>query len=124
MTDAAVPSAVGPTDKDVVTVAVENALIEKIGRLERHISKLENDLRQARSATLDAVLGPLRLREVALVYFGDEEIEGYATTLAQEFDAHVADQVLCHVFDLNGAPVTDEQREAIRRSFNHGMDRW
>ncbi len=124
MTDAAVPSVAGSTDKGVVTVAIAIALIEKVKRLEWHIANLETDLRQARSATLDAVLGPLRLREVALVYFGDEEMEDYATTLAQEFDAHVADQVLRHVFDLNGAPVTDEQREAIRRSFNHGMDRW
>ncbi len=103
---------------------VEAALIEKTQRLERFVAELQNELERTRAATLDAMLGPLRLREAVLPYVGTEDAAQFSERLAQEFGTEVANQALRHLFDLDSAPLPDEHRESVRTAFNHGMNRW
>ncbi len=104
--------------------AVESALIEKIQRLERGIEVMKAELAKANAATLEATLGPLRLREAVLLYFGTEHETAFAARLVKDFGPAVAGQVHQHLLDLNHAPLPDGQREALRAAFNGGITKW
>lgn len=58
----------------MVGEVVEAALSEKIQRLERRVGELESDLSKTTAVTLEAMLGPLRLREAVLFYFGTDAV--------------------------------------------------
>jgi len=49
---------------------VLRVLTEQVKRLERQNHEIKNELDKARSASLETMLGPLRLREAVLVYCG------------------------------------------------------
>lgn len=99
------------TDHEQIAVKV---LTEKVYHLEHRNSELKNELDKARSASLEAMLGPLRLREAVLVHFGTAPIEQFAEKLAVEFGSDIAHQALRHMFDLNNASIEDNVREAFR----------
>lgn len=102
---------------------VLEALTEKIQRQDRFISQLQADLEQARAASVDTMLGQLRLREAVLLYVGQDP-DNFAQQIAETFGGNVARVVSNSLFVLDNAPVSTEAREALRVATNHGMNRW
>lgn len=102
---------------------VEQALTEKIQLQERFINQLQEDLRQARSASVETILGQLRLREAVLLYVG-QDADDFTRQLAQEFGGVVARSVSNSLFVLDNAPLPTGVQQALRVAFNHGMNRW
>ena len=103
--------------------AVLETLTEKIQRQERFIAELQAELQQARQASVETMLGQLRLREAVLLYVG-QEADNFTQQLAESFGGEVARAVSNSLFVLDNAPVSSEAREAIRKATNHGMNRW
>ncbi len=102
---------------------VLETLTEKIQRQERFIAQLQADLEHARQASVDCMLGQLRLREAVLLYVG-QDADKFSQEIAEKFGGDVARTVLNSLFVLDNAPVPSEVRESIRKATNHGMDRW
>ena len=102
---------------------VLETLTEKIQRQERFIAQLQADLEQARQASVDTMLGQLRLREAVLLYVG-QDAGNFAQQIAENFGSGVARAVSNSLFVLDNAPVPTEAREALRAACNHGMNRW
>lgn len=102
---------------------VEAVLVEKIQRQDRFIAELQAELQRARKASVDAMLGQLRLREAVLLYVG-QDADHFAQQIAENFGSEVARAVSASLFVLDNAPVSPEAREAIRKATNHGMNRW
>lgn len=98
-------------------------LTEKIQRQERFIAQLQADLEQARQASVDTMLGQLRLREAVLLYVG-QDVDNFAQQIAEDFGSDIARAVSNSLFVLDNAPVLPEAREAIRKVTNRGMNRW
>lgn len=107
------------TNDDVVL----ETLTEKIQRQDRFIAELQADLEQARQASVQTMLGQLRLREAVLLYVG-QDADKFAEQIAENFGSEVARAVTNSLFVLDNAPVTPEAREAFRKATNHGMNRW
>lgn len=103
---------------------IEQALLEKIQRLEVHVKRLEADLQLARDGSLETMIGQLRLREVVLLYVGEKGIQEFADQLSRELGSEMTRLATRHLFALNHAPLEQEQRETFRAIFNHGMNRW
>ena len=102
---------------------VLETLTETIQRQERFIAQLQADLEQARQASVDTMLGQLRLREAVLLYVG-QDADNFAQQIAENFGSGVARAVSNSLFVLDNAPVPTEAREALRAATNHGMNRW
>lgn len=102
---------------------VLETLTEKIQRQEQFIAQLQADLEHARQASVDTMLGQLRLREAVLLYVG-QDADNFAQQIAENFGADVARAVSSSLSVLDNAPVPPEAREAIRRATNRGMNRW
>jgi hypothetical protein len=102
---------------------VLETLTEKIQRQERFIAQLQADLEQARLASVDTMLGQLRLREAVLLYVG-QDADNFTQQIADNFGSDVARAVSNSLFVLDNAPLPDGEREAVRSAFNHGMKRW
>lgn len=111
------------SEKDNHTVAL-TALAEKAQRLERHTAYLESELAKARAASVEGLLGPLRLRQIALVYFGAEPFASVEYELAREFGSDVVNGIVRHLFDLDRAPLPAPQKEAIKTAFATGESKW
>ena len=101
----------------------EQALTEKIQRQDQLIAQLQADLELAREASIDRMLGQLRLRETVLMYVG-KDADSLRRQLAEAFGGDVARAVSNSLFVLDNAPVPSEVRESIRQAINHGMNRW
>lgn len=119
MTHADEPRLAAMSTHDVVLAT----LIEKIQRQERFIAKLQTDLEQVKQASLDNMLGELRLREAVLLYVGQDQ-ENFQQEFAETFGSELSLAVSNSLFVLDNAPVPSEVRESIRKATNHGMDRW
>jgi hypothetical protein len=102
---------------------VIETLTEKIQRQDRFIAQLQADLEIARQASVDNMLGQLRLREAVLLYVG-QDADSFARQIAESFGGDVARAVSNSLFVLDNAPVPTEAREALRAATNHGMNRW
>lgn len=102
---------------------VLETLTEKIQQQARLIAGLQAELQRARQASLESMLGPLRMREAVLLYVG-KDADHIAQHFAQEFGSDITGAVLRHLFLLDNAPMQPEQREAFRKAMNHGMTRW
>lgn len=102
---------------------VTAALTEKIQRQDRFIAELQAELARAREASVDTMLGQLRLREAVLLYVG-QEADKFSQQIAEHFGSDVARAVSNSLFVLDNAPVPTEAREALRAATNHGMNRW
>lgn len=102
---------------------VLETLTEKIQRQERFIAQLQADLEQARQASVDTMLGQLRLREAVLLYVG-QDTDTFTQQIAENFGSDVARAVSNGLFVLDNAPVPTEAREALRAATNYGMNRW
>lgn len=107
----------------VTNDVVLETLTEKIQRQDRFIAKLQADLEQARQASVETMLGQLRLREAVLLYVG-HDADNFAQQIAENFGGDVARAVSNSLFVLDNAPMPSEAREAIRKATNHGMNRW
>jgi hypothetical protein len=107
------------TNDDVVL----DTLAEKIQRQDRFIAQLQADLEVARQASVDRMLGQLRLREAVLLYVG-QDADNFAQQIAENFGRDVARAVTNSLFVLDNAPVPPEAREAFRKATIHGMNRW
>ncbi len=92
---------------------VLETLTEKIQRQERFIAQLQADLEQARQASVDTMLGQLRLREAVLLYVG-QDADNFAQQIAENFSSEVARAVSSSLFVLDNAPVPSEAREALQ----------
>lgn len=103
--------------------AAMTALAEKVQRLERHTEYLEKELAKARAASVD-VLGPLRLRQLALVYFGAEPFASVEYDLSRDFGTDVVNGITRHLFDLQRAPLSAPLREAVQTAFAGGNSKW
>ena len=101
----------------------EKVLVEKIQSQERRIALLEQELLTARKASVDAMLGQLRLRETVLVHVG-KDADAFKEKLAQDYGSDMALHVAKHLFNMNNAPVPIECRDTMLNAFNHGMNRW
>ena len=102
---------------------VLETLTEKIQRQERFIAQLQADLEQARQASVDTMLGQLRLREAVLLYVG-QDADTFTQQIAENFGSDVARAVSNSLFVLDNAPVPTEAREALRIATDHGLNRW
>lgn len=102
---------------------VLEALTEKIQRQDCFIAYLQAELQRARQASVETMLGQLRLREAVLLYVG-QDVEIFAQQIAENFGDEVARIVSADLFVLSNAPVSPEAREAIRTATNYGMNRW
>jgi hypothetical protein len=102
---------------------VLETLTERIQRQDRFIAELQAELQRAREASVDTMLGQLRLREAILLYVG-QNADNFAQQIAGTFGYEVARAVSASLFVLDNAPVPPEAREALRAAFNHGMNRW
>lgn len=102
---------------------VLDTLTEKIQRQDRFIAELKTELQWARQASVDTMLGQLRLREAVLLYVG-QDADNFAKQIAETFGSDVARAVSNSLFVLDNAPIPPEAREAIRKATNHGMNRW
>jgi len=102
---------------------VTAALTEKIQRQDRFIAELQAELQRARQASVETMLGQLRLREAVLLYVG-QDADNFAQQIAETFGSNVARAVSNSLFVLDNAPVPPDVRETIRKATNHGMDRW
>ena len=102
---------------------VIETLTEKIQRQDRFIAQLQADLEIARQASVNNMLGQLRLREAVLLYVG-QDADSFARQIAESFGGDVARAVSNSLFVLDNAPVPTEAREALRAATNHGMNRW
>lgn len=91
---------------------------------ERLVAERQDEIQLTCAATLGALLGQLRLREVVLLYVGTEDAARFSERLHCEFGSEIADQALRHLFVLNNAPLPEGQRESLRAVFDHGMSRW
>lgn len=100
----------------------EQVLTEKIQRQDQLIAQLQADLELAREASIERMLGQLRLRETVLMYVG-KDAGGLRRQLAEAFGGDVARVVSNSLFVLDNAPVPSEVRESIRQATNHGMNR-
>lgn len=101
---------------NVATKAME----EKIASLEVQVSRLQAELETNRKATLAAMLGPLRLHGIILTYIGVDNTADLVKSLSEKFSAWEVNQAIRHLFVLNHAPCTDEQRETVRSVFQDG----
>jgi len=104
-------------------------LTEKIHRLERHNTEIQNELEKARAISLENCLSLLRLHQVLLVYTGTESLEHLTNQLEhafvnKEYGWLIANQTLGHLFNLNNSPLEDNEREAFRESVKGGTHRW
>lgn len=113
------------TENDTVI----RVLTEKIHRLERHNTEIQNELEKARALSLENCLGLLRLHQVLLVYAGTESLEHLTNQLEnafanKEYGWLMSNQALGHLFNLNNSPLEDNEREAFRESVNNGMKKW
>ena len=106
-------------DTDVVV----DTLTRRVQEQDRTIAELLVELQLAQQASIDNMLGQLRLREAVLLYVG-RDVDGLATQLTEKFGSEVARAVLNSLFVLDNAPVTTEVREAVRKATNRGMNRW
>lgn len=102
---------------------VLGTLTEKIQRQDRFIAELQAELQRAREASVETMLGQLRLREAVLLYVG-QDADNFAQQIAENFGSDVARAVSNSLFVLDNAPVPTEAREALRVATNHGMNRW
>lgn len=102
---------------------VLETLTEKIQRQDRFIAELQAELQRARQASVDAMLGQLRLREAVLLYVG-QDADNFAQQIAENFGSEVARAMSNNLFVLDNAPIPYEVRESIRKATNHGMNRW
>lgn len=102
---------------------VLETLTEKIQRQDRFIAELQAELQRARQASVDTMLGQLRLREAVLLYVG-QDADNFVQQIVENFGSEVARAVSASLFVLDNAPVPSDVREALRIATNHGMNRW
>lgn len=102
---------------------VLETLTEKIQQQDRFIAELQAELQRARQASVEVMLGQLRLREAVLLYVG-QDADNFAQQIAKNFGSDVARAVSNSLFVLDNAPVSTEAREALRIATNHGLNRW
>lgn len=102
----------------------EQAVAEKVEALERQVANLQAELARTRAMSLGGMLGPLRLRQIVLLYVGKENASQLVETLSQDFKPSEVNQAIRHLWLLNNAPCTDEQREQFRAMFNNGMSKF
>lgn len=104
------------------TAAVaQQAMAEKIGALELQVAALQDELERTRATTLGAMLGPLRMRQIILLHIGTEDTAQMVENLSKDFSNSGVNQAIRHLFVLNNAPCTNEQREQFRSIFNNGL---
>lgn len=101
-----------------------NSLQEKIQRLEYRVKQLEAEFRKVESTTLEATLGSLRLRQIILIYLGNEDSYPVADEIRNSLGHSVAEQAFRHLFELNRIPISTENRESLRKAVDNGMSRW
>lgn len=106
------------------TAIAEEAVAEKVERLEREVATLLAELDRTRMATLASMLGPLRLREIVLLYVGEKDSARLVEDLSKDFGSWEVNQVIRHLFQLNHAPCSDDEREKFRAMFDHGMNKF
>ncbi len=98
-------------------------LTAQIRDQESELGWLKNRLNEALQASAESVIGQLRLREAVLLYVGND-LGKLEREIAKNYGSETAQAVLRHVFDLDRAPLTQEQRDAIRVAIDHGCCRW
>lgn len=104
-----------------IAAVLQQAMADKVVALERQVATLQEELERNRSATLGAMLGPLRLHEVVLLHVGTEPPVQLVDKLSQSFGSWAVNQAIRHMFDLNNAPCSAELREQFRAMFDNGM---
>lgn len=103
---------------------IDKALTDKIRQLEAHVAVLKTELEAARIASVQNLLGPLRLRQAVLVYFGQAQVADFAAEIEEKFGCEVADAICQHLFNLNNASIDTDQREAMFKAFHGGCYKW
>lgn len=104
--------------------AAVDAMADKIAQLESQVAQLQSLLENERRATLGAMLGPLRAREIVLLYIGTGDSSGLVERLSRDFGPREVNEATRHLFVLNQAPCSDQKREEFRALFNNGMTKF
>lgn len=103
---------------------IDKALTSKIKRLEEQVLVLKAELESARIASVQNLLGPLRVRQAVLVYFGDKKTADFAAEIEEKLGFEVANAICRHLFNLNNAPIDTDQRETLLKAFHGGCCKW
>jgi len=102
---------------------VEQTLVERIQQQERLIAQLQADLQLARQASVETMLGQLRLREAVLLFVG-QDADNFTQQITEAFGSDIARAISNSLFVLDNAPVSANVQDALRAACNHGMNRW
>lgn len=105
---------------EIMTTEVVAALTEKVERQDRFIKELQSELDQARNASVDTMLGQLRLRGAVLMYVGHQSVEGFERQIFEAFGAGIAGAVSTSLFVLDNAPLSPEARTMVRKAIQSG----
>jgi hypothetical protein len=116
--------AAGQPDFNMSKEVVERVLVEKTQRLENQVKQLESALRAAEAVTLEATLGPLRLRQAILLYVGTGTADEFWRERAADMGVDVATVASQHPFILNNVPLPDANRDALRAVFSNDASPW
>lgn len=110
-------------EPETVDVVVNRLLTDAIIRLENRVKTLEAELCLAREQSLEPTLGHLRMHQVVLVSFGKTPDELWET-LANVYGSDYAHALMRHLFFLDKAPLSLEQKMDFKKAFNNGNSRW
>ncbi|WP_321967200.1 hypothetical protein [Burkholderia cepacia] len=102
----------------------ERAANAQVMSLEAMVGTLQQEIHAAKSESLGAMLGPLRARQIALLFLGTEERSTVVEEIASEFGPQVGNEIDLHLFMLDGAPVKTGVRKALRDAYGGGETRW
>ena len=105
-------------------VAAVEAMAEKIARLQTQVTTLEKQLSDANKVSLNTMLPLLRAREIVLLYVGSDDTRVLVEQLNGAFGPREANHAIRHLWVLNHAQCSDEQREEFRALFDHGMSKF
>jgi hypothetical protein len=123
MTDKLENSNTPNEDTNDVDVVVNKALTDSITRLENRVKLLEAELNLAREQSLESTLGHLRMHQVVFVSFGQNP-DALWNTLATVYGSDYTNTLMRHLFFLDNAPLSIEQKLDIKKAFNSGNTRW
>jgi hypothetical protein len=106
-----------------VDVVVNKSLTDTIIRLENRVKSLEAELSLAREQSLEPALAYLRMHQVVFVSFGETPDELWEK-LAKVYGSDYAHALMRHLFFLDNAPLSLEQRLDFKKAFNNGNSKW
>lgn len=104
------------------TVVANNLLVEKVGRLEQDVMRLQSELDKARAMSIES-LGFLRLHQAVVLFTGDD-IEKFNETVAGQLGGDYLNSLSHHMFSLSHAPLSKNDIDTLRAAFKGCQVKW